>query len=102
MLIWTNHARERLGQRGLKKEMVLETFNKPEVDIAGNNPGTFELQRKYGNSTVTLIVKQNEKKNGSCYLAGLTLLCMEQMIITRRKSILLIKKLRFGEEYLLS
>ncbi len=43
MLIWTNHARERLGQRGLKKEMVLETFNKPEVDIAGNNPGTFEL-----------------------------------------------------------
>ncbi len=71
MLIWTNHAQERLGQRGLKKEMVVETFNKPETDNPGKNPDSYELTRRYGNSTVTVIVKKGDNKDWillSCWI----------------------------------
>ncbi|CAN5192145.1 hypothetical protein BH11PAT1_BH11PAT1_4610 [soil metagenome] len=59
--IWTNHALNRLGERGLTQEMAGETFQYPDRRITGKNPGTHEYQRKYQNSLVTVIAKQNEK-----------------------------------------
>src|SRR5438067_1442736 len=69
--IWTNHALERLGQRGLSQEMAGETFNKPDRFIKGKKPDTIEYQKSFGNSLVTLIAKQNEKKEWiilSCWI----------------------------------
>ncbi len=60
--IWTNHALERLDQRGMTQKMAYEAFQFPEKSLTGKQPGTVEYQRKFGNSLVTVIAKQNEKK----------------------------------------
>ena len=59
--IWTNHARERLGQRGLSQQLAGETFARPDRTLSGKQPGTIEYQKRFGNSTVTVIAKKNER-----------------------------------------
>lgn len=69
--IWTNHALERLGERGLTQEIASETFRHPNRRVTGKNPGTFEFQRKYNNSLVTVIAKPTEKREWlilSCWI----------------------------------
>lgn len=67
-VIWTNHALERLHQRKLPQHIAYLAFQKPDERFRGKNPGTWELQRKYTvpnteqTATITLIVKQNERK----------------------------------------
>lgn len=58
-IIWTNHALDRLGQRGLSQEMAWQTFQHPET--TEKEQGSFKFQKKFQKSTVTLIAKQNEK-----------------------------------------
>lgn len=60
-VIWTNHALERLGQRGLSQELALQTFKNADIYYEGKNPGTTEFKKRFGTSTVTLIAKKNEK-----------------------------------------
>lgn len=60
--IWTTHALERLGQRGLSQDIAWQTFSSPDRQLPGKNPGTTELQKRFGPSLVTVITKQNEKK----------------------------------------
>ena len=60
--IWTNHALERLGQRGLSQKMAGETFSRPDHQIEGKQPGTVEFQRRYGKSLVTVIAKKNDQR----------------------------------------
>lgn len=59
--IWTHHARERVGQRGLSQQMVLETIKHPDATIPGKRVGTLEYQKKYQTSKVTVIASRNEK-----------------------------------------
>lgn len=69
--IWTNHALERLGQRGLSQKMAGETFSRPDKQIDGKQPGTVEFQRKYGKSLVTVIAKKNDQREWiilSCWI----------------------------------
>ncbi len=58
--IWTNHALERLGQRGLTQELAASAFTNPDKTIPAKNGGT-EYQKHIGNSLITLITKKNEK-----------------------------------------
>ncbi len=70
-IIWTHHALERLGQRGLSKDMALQAFKAPDSKSNGKQSGTYEFRKKFGISTVTLIAKQNEKKEWvvfSCWI----------------------------------
>jgi len=60
--IWTNHALERLDQRGLSQELAWKTFSSPERQLVGKNPGTTEFQKRFGASLVTVIAKQNERR----------------------------------------
>lgn len=60
-VIWTNHALERLGARGLTQNLARQTFQNPDYSGKGKQKGTFEYRKKFGNSTVTVIAKQNEK-----------------------------------------
>ncbi|MCL4354708.1 hypothetical protein M1349_04565 [Patescibacteria group bacterium] len=62
--IWTNHALERLGQRGLTQELAAKAFNHPDKSIPGKQPGTIEYQKSFGNSLVTIIAKKNERGSG--------------------------------------
>lgn len=57
--IWTNHALERLGQRGLTQSLAGETFQNPDQKFPAKNGGT-EFQKKFGISTVTVIAKKND------------------------------------------
>lgn len=59
--IWTNHALERLDQRGLTQQLAWQTFHDPDVAEKGKNPGTTEFRKRFGKSTVTVIGKRNEK-----------------------------------------
>ncbi len=59
-IIWTNHALERLGQRGLSQELAWQAYRYPDTMRSGKERGTTEFQKKIGNSTITLIAKKNE------------------------------------------
>lgn len=58
--IWTNHALERLGHRGLSQGLAWKAFQYPEKTLSGKN-GSSEYQKWFGKSKVTVIAKQNEK-----------------------------------------
>ncbi|HVZ58303.1 MAG TPA: hypothetical protein VG935_00915, partial [Patescibacteria group bacterium] len=60
--IWTNHALERLGQRGLSQDLAWQAFSHPDRELPGKNSGTMEYQRRFGPSLVTIIAKQNERR----------------------------------------
>lgn len=69
--IWTNHALERLGQRGLSLDMAAKTFKNPDKKIPGKKSGSYEFQKKFDSSYVTVIATQNEKKEWiimSCWI----------------------------------
>mgnify|MGYP001578919046 CR=1 FL=1 len=59
--IWTNHAMERLNQRGLSQNIAWQAFNKPDNSFAGKQSGTTESQKRFGESLVTIISTRNEK-----------------------------------------
>lgn len=61
-VIWTNHALDRLHQRKLPQHLAFTAFSSPDARHRGKQPGTTELQKQYQNSTITLIVKQNERR----------------------------------------
>lgn len=69
--IWTNHALERLGQRGLSQDMAWQAFNSPDQSEHGKNPGTIESRKRFGPSIVTIISKRNERNEWiilSCWI----------------------------------
>ena len=59
--IWTNHALERLTQRGLSQKMAYETFQYPQESKQGKDPGTTEYRKTFDEHVVTVAAKQNEK-----------------------------------------
>src|SRR5436309_1408918 len=58
--IWTNHALERLNQRGLTQWLAKEAFNKPDTSKPGNN-GSTVYEKTYQNSLISIVAKKNEK-----------------------------------------
>lgn len=52
---------ERIGQRGLTQDIVLETFRKPDRHFPGKQAGTTEYQKRFDRSLVTVIAKPNER-----------------------------------------
>ena len=59
-IIWTNHALERLGQRGLSQEIAWQTIRYAERSNPSQNGGT-KFERRFDKSTVTVIAKKNER-----------------------------------------
>ncbi len=60
-IIWTNHALERLSQRGIPQDAALQAFQQADTTLQGKHGDSLQYQKKFGNKTVTLIVKQNER-----------------------------------------
>lgn len=61
-LIWTHHALERLGERGISQENALRVFRSPDKAFPGKNEGSYEYIKQFGDKRVTLIGKQNDSK----------------------------------------
>ncbi|MBU1017326.1 MAG: DUF4258 domain-containing protein [Patescibacteria group bacterium] len=60
-VIWTNHALERLVQRGLPQDWAWQTFQYPEESKQGKQAGTVEYGRRFGDYKVLVVAKQNER-----------------------------------------
>lgn len=59
--IWTNHALERLNQRGLTQQMASQAFSQPDSSFPGKQAGSIEYRKRFDKSWVTVIAKKNEK-----------------------------------------
>lgn len=70
-LIFTNHALQRLDERRFPIDMVVETFNRPDTQEPAKQTGAMELRKRFETSTVTVIAKQNDRKEWvvlSCWI----------------------------------
>lgn len=61
-VIWTNHALDRLRERGIKQGDAWATWRGPEQSRKGTVPGSWIYYRTYGNERIEVVAKQNEKK----------------------------------------
>lgn len=60
-VIWTNHALERLRERGIKQGDAWATFNRPEQSRKGVQ-GNWVYYRNWGGTQVEVVAKQNGKR----------------------------------------
>lgn len=58
-VIWTNHVRKRIEERGFSQDMVIQTFKNADNTYPGKE-GTTQFVKKFHNSKVTVIAKKNE------------------------------------------
>lgn len=61
-VIWTDHALDRLRERGMKQGDAWATFSRPQQSIRGKAQGTWIFYRDYGQERIEVVASQNEKK----------------------------------------
>lgn len=61
-VIWTNHALERLTQRGITQEDAWATFQHPQQSRWAATQGAWVYYKTYGNQKIEVVAKQNERK----------------------------------------
>jgi len=64
-VIWTNHALERLRERGIKQGDAWATLRRPEQSRRGSkqrSSGDWVFYKTYGAERIEVVAKQNEKK----------------------------------------
>lgn len=59
-LIFTNHALERMAERGIKQKDIWETYTYPDFQDEKKNSAT-ERRKKVGEHTISVIFKRNAK-----------------------------------------
>lgn len=63
-VIWTNHAIERLRERGIKQGDAWATWNRPEQSYKARlhkGEDAFRYYRNYGDQRIEVVAKKNEK-----------------------------------------
>lgn len=60
-VIWTNHALERLVNRGIKQGDAWYTFSRPEQSRFATSQGAWIYYRTYNNQRIEVVAKKNEK-----------------------------------------
>lgn len=60
--IWTNHALDRLYERRLPQDLAYKAFMNPDKWEKGKTPGTTEFTKTINGHLITIIGKQNERK----------------------------------------
>jgi len=61
-VIWTNHALERLRQRGIKQGDAWATWRNPQESKKGTITGSWVYYRNYRSTQIEVVAKQNERK----------------------------------------
>ena len=59
--IFTNHAINRLYNRGITQSDAWYTFQHPDGSLPGKIPGSSKLYKDYGQQRIEVIAKKNEK-----------------------------------------
>lgn len=60
-VIWTNHALDRLRQRGISQGDAWATFNNPEQSRFAKTKEAWVYYKTYGNQKLEVVAKKNEK-----------------------------------------
>jgi Domain of unknown function (DUF4258) len=60
-VIWTNHALDRLKERKISQGDAWATWRKPQASRYSESRGGWVYSRQYGNTTIEVVAKQNEK-----------------------------------------
>jgi len=63
-VIWTNHAMDRMRQRGIKQGDAWATWRNPDQSRpgTGSRQGAWVYYRTWGNQKIEVVAKQNEKR----------------------------------------
>lgn len=61
-VIWTDHALQRLEERGIKIDHALTTLNSPHESRYAATKDAWVYYRTWGTDRVEVVAKQNEKK----------------------------------------
>jgi hypothetical protein len=61
-VIWTNHALQRLKERGISQGDAWATWKNPQNSRFAQNQGAWIYYRTYGSQKIEVVAKQNEKK----------------------------------------
>ena len=60
-IIWTNHALQRMRDRGIKQGDAWACWRRPDNSRASKNKGTWVYYRNIGNQQVEVVAKKNER-----------------------------------------
>lgn len=61
-VIWTNHAMDRLRERGISQGDAWATFQRPEQSRYAATKGAWVYYKTYGSDKIEVVAKQNERK----------------------------------------
>ena len=61
-VIWTNHAIQRLNERGISQGDAWAVWNRPEQSRYSATKGAWIYYKTYGDERIEVVAKQNEKK----------------------------------------
>jgi len=61
-IIWTNHALQRLKERGISQSDAWATWRNPDQSRYATTKGAWIYYKTYGNTKVEVVATQNEKK----------------------------------------
>lgn len=60
-VIWTNHALDRLKQRGISQGDAWATFNRPDQSRFAKAKDAWVYYKTYGDQKIEVVAKKNEK-----------------------------------------
>lgn len=60
-VIWTNHALEKLKERGIKQSDAWATWRNPEQSRKAKVQGAWVYYKTYGSEKIEVVAKKNEK-----------------------------------------
>ena len=60
-IIWTNHALQRLKERGIKQGDAWATWKRPDQSRS-NSKNAWVYYKTYGDQKIEVVAKQNERK----------------------------------------
>jgi hypothetical protein len=61
-IILTNHALERMRERGVSEQMVYLTINKPDRSRYADNKRKFIYNKTFGSEMVEVVASKNERR----------------------------------------
>lgn len=59
--IFTDHAIQRLYERGITQSDAWYTFRHPDKQLRGSSPGSYKFYKDYRKQQIEVVAKQNEK-----------------------------------------
>jgi hypothetical protein len=60
--IFTNHAVDRLYQRGIAQSDAWYTMRHPDGTLPGTTPGSYRYYKDYGNQRIEVVAKLNDRR----------------------------------------